>query len=140
MLIAWMKFVRDSDPDLITGFNQIRYDIPYISRRAQLLNIPCVLGRIKGLLTLDPSTVLMTDNTKRLHADRPPIPSRIQLDLLHHVKLYEGTYKKLDDVAKAWLGDTKVDIGYEAIPHLQSGTDDDRRSLALYCLKDSYLP
>ncbi|KAJ7583225.1 ribonuclease H-like domain-containing protein [Mycena floridula] len=137
MLLAWTKFVRETDPDVLIGFNQTRYDIPYISRRAKLLKIPCVLGRIKDLTTTDMD---ITSTTTRPYITRPPISGRMQLDLLQHVEQAEGKRKKLAVVAEQWLGDTKLDIDYEEIPRLQKGNADDRRSLALYCLKDSYLP
>jgi len=37
MLRAWRDFVREVDPDIITGFNIVNFDIPYIIDRAEFL-------------------------------------------------------------------------------------------------------
>ena len=37
MLRAWRDFVREVDPDIITGYNIVNFDLPYIIERAQFL-------------------------------------------------------------------------------------------------------
>ena len=39
MLIAWRDFVRQVDPDIITGYNIVNFDLPYIIERAEFLKI-----------------------------------------------------------------------------------------------------
>ena len=39
LLNAWSKFVRKVDPDLITGYNIMNFDFPYILTRAKKLKI-----------------------------------------------------------------------------------------------------
>ena len=38
------------------------------------------------------------------------------------------------------LGEQKEDVHYSIISDLQNGNDETRRRLAIYCLKDAYLP
>lgn len=50
MLLAWRKFVEIVDPDILTGYNIINFDIWYLLTRAQklgLVDFP-FWGRIKA--------------------------------------------------------------------------------------------
>lgn len=51
MLSAWSAFVIDIDPDIITGYNIQSFDLPYILRRMQVLDIreSCRFARGKNL-------------------------------------------------------------------------------------------
>ena len=53
MLLAWREFVRLVDPDIITGYNIINFDIPYIVSRGETLAIPTFpyFGRVKDIPT-----------------------------------------------------------------------------------------
>lgn len=46
----------------------------------------------------------------------------------------------LNAVSSVFLGQQKEDVPHGIISDLQRGTDDDRHRLAVYCLKDAYLP
>ena len=39
LLFAWREFVRLIDPDLLTGYNIITFDLPYIIQRAHALQL-----------------------------------------------------------------------------------------------------
>lgn len=39
MLQAWRDFVNEVDPDIITGYNIVNFDFPYIINRAQALHM-----------------------------------------------------------------------------------------------------
>jgi DNA polymerase delta subunit 1 len=39
MLQRWRDFVRQVDPDIITGFNIVNFDFPYIIERADFLKV-----------------------------------------------------------------------------------------------------
>ena len=46
----------------------------------------------------------------------------------------------LNSVCAEFLGMQKEDVHHSIISELQQGTDEDRRRLAVYCLKDSSVP
>ncbi len=46
----------------------------------------------------------------------------------------------LNNVSAEFLGQQKEDVHHSIITDLQNGRDEDRRRLAVYCLKDAYLP
>ncbi len=50
MLRAWRDFVVACDPDIVTGYNIVGFDIPYLSDRAKALKVEnfAFLGRIAG--------------------------------------------------------------------------------------------
>lgn len=39
LLAAWHDFLVESDPDVITGYNILNFDVPYLLDRAQALRI-----------------------------------------------------------------------------------------------------
>lgn len=42
-LQAWSDFVQEVDPDIITGYNIMNFDIPYLLNRAKALKVSCLL-------------------------------------------------------------------------------------------------
>lgn len=47
--IRWTDFVRQVDPDILTGYNILNFDLPYILDRAKALKLSKVafLGRLR---------------------------------------------------------------------------------------------
>jgi DNA polymerase delta subunit 1 len=84
LLFAWREFVRVLDPDIITGYNIINFDIPYIIGRAEALKIPefAKLGRVRSIFTkvkdsTFTSKAMGTRETKDINLE-----GRIQFDML----------------------------------------------------------
>jgi DNA polymerase elongation subunit (family B) len=50
LLQGWSDFVQKVDPDLIIGFNNTGFDLPYLLARAKALQLPRfpLLSRLKG--------------------------------------------------------------------------------------------
>lgn len=70
-------------------------------------------------------------------------PGNLILDMyVGIVKLLTQKYKsyKLGYVSQKVIGDTKADLAYDMIGPLQRGTAEDRKKIAVYCIKDSVLP
>ena len=59
-------------------------------------------------------------------------------------KMYKGPdappSKSLNAVSKHFLNDEKIFVPYSSIGDLQNGDEHTRQKLAVYCLKDAYLP
>ncbi|KAK2753152.1 DNA-directed DNA polymerase delta [Arachnomyces sp. PD_36] len=143
MLMAWRDFLQKVDPDVIIGYNTSNFDFPYLLDRARHLKcgrfpywsrLPEVESKVKES-TFSSKQMgnrgTMTTNT----------PGRIQLDLLqliqrdHQLRSYT-----LNSVSAQFLGEQKEDVHHTMITELFNGTPDSRRRLAVYCLKDAYLP
>lgn len=66
---------------------------------------------------------------------------RIQLDLLQLVQRdHQLRSYTLNAVCAQFLGEQKEDVHHTMITELFNGTPDSRRRLAVYCLKDAFLP
>ena len=69
------------------------------------------------------------------------IEGRIQFDMMqiilreHKLRSYS-----LNSVSAHFLGEQKEDVHHSVITQLQNGDEFTRRRLAVYCIKDAYLP
>ncbi|KAJ6654838.1 hypothetical protein lerEdw1_006527 [Lerista edwardsae] len=69
------------------------------------------------------------------------IEGRIQFDLLQILlRDYKLRSYTLNAVSYHFLQEQKEDVQHSIITDLQNGSDQSRRRLAVYCLKDAYLP
>ena len=130
MLYAWVRFIDDADPDIISGWNTDGFDWPYLHGRCAALGLPCAVGR--GGKNLQ---IRHADNGKtyitcygRILADMLPV-WRAQ----HNERSYA-----LANVSAVHLGATKAPVKYADMRDLQS-TETGRAKMATYCVKDSWL-
>ncbi|KAH7924149.1 ribonuclease H-like protein [Leucogyrophana mollusca] len=144
MLQAWRNFVEEVDPDIVIGYNTARFDIPYLLDRAQWVGATrfSFLGRIKNLKAQTKDVHFSAKAPTRGCFKETVIEGRLQVDVIQYLQreynLRNGY--KLNVVAKLFLDEKKEDVEISQITQLQNGTPDDRRTLAVYCLKDAYLP
>lgn len=69
------------------------------------------------------------------------ITGRVIFDVLPYMyRNHKLSSYSLNSVAAEFLGNQKEDVHHSIISDLQLGSDADRRRLAVYCLKDAYLP
>ena len=69
------------------------------------------------------------------------IEGRVQFDVMAVLmRDYKLSSYSLNAVCAHFLGEQKEDVHHSIISDLQAGTADTRRRLAVYCLKDAYLP
>ncbi|KAI8807077.1 hypothetical protein BJ742DRAFT_748288 [Cladochytrium replicatum] len=152
LLNAWRDFVVMVDPDVVTGYNIQNFDFPYLLDRAEALknhNFP-FLGRVMGSQTKAKNTQFSSKayGTRENKAINILLIFRcngfktyITLDMLQVIqrdhKLRSYT---LNSVCAHFLGEQKEDVHHSIISDLQNGNPETRRRLAVYCLKDAYLP
>ncbi|KAH8898496.1 DNA polymerase delta catalytic subunit [Thozetella sp. PMI_491] len=142
MLSSWRDFLEKVDPDIITGYNIANFDFPYLLDRARHLKVRDFdywsRTRVKSVAkeTNFSSKQMGNRDTKATNTN-----GRLQLDLLqliqrdHQLRSYT-----LNSVSAHFLGEQKEDVHHTMITELFNGTPESRRRLALYCLKDAYLP
>lgn len=69
------------------------------------------------------------------------LDGRIQLDVLNiMIRDYKLRSYTLNSVCAHFLGEQKEDVHHSIITDLQNGNEETRRRLAVYCLKDAWLP
>ncbi len=161
----WNHFIQTVDPDVITGYNMTNFDFPYLVNRAKHLKVDtfALLGRVLG----EKSTVKdMNFQSKQLGKRENKfvdISGRVQFDIL---PILQRDYKlrlairqlrfhklisnseivrlfrsyTLNSVSFYFLAEQKEDVDHAIITTLQNGDEQTRRRLAVYCLKDAFLP
>ncbi|KAJ7274216.1 ribonuclease H-like domain-containing protein [Mycena rebaudengoi] len=164
MLLAWKEFIIATDPDVVIGHNIARFDFIYLFLRANTLGATSLsrffsLGRLKDTvydinpsnLTVDAPSVIASSGKPapniRWWKDAPVLAGRLQLDINQYVA--EGyarlgrpfkSKSALDVISREFLNLKKEDLDYTTINSLQDGDGETRRRLAVYCMKDTYLP
>eukprot|EP00434_Breviolum_minutum_P041516 symbB.v1.2.036930.t1/scaffold5332.1/size28346/3 len=135
MLLSFRHFVQEVDPDVITGYNIINFDLPYLVDRAEAKGINaefCKLGRLRNEKCRKRINNFSGRETIEINID-----GRINFDMLAEQKL--SSYS-LNAVSAEFLGEQKEDVHHSMIGDLYQTSAETRRRLAIYCLKDAYLP
>ncbi|GCB59989.1 hypothetical protein scyTo_0014091 [Scyliorhinus torazame] len=143
LLKAWSEFVRVADPDIITGYNIQNFDLPYLINRAQTLKVTTFpfLGRIPSLKSVIRDSSFQSRQMGRRENKVINIEGRVQFDLLQVLlRDYKLRSYTLNAVSFHFLQEQKEDVQHSIISDLQNGNEQTRRRLAVYCLKDAYLP
>ncbi len=134
LLRALGERIQALDPDLITGWNVVDFDLAQLSGRCRALSVPFRIGR-----TEDPADLRELDGGRRYAAS---IPGRQAVDAL---KLARGAGRfedlTLDSVAREVLGTGKTveTRGRAKIEELSRLRREDPSAFRRYCLADSEL-
>lgn len=143
MLRHWRDFVVEADPDVIIGYNICNFDLPYLLDRARALKVRDFpfFGRVQKIQ----QEVKDSHFSSRAQGTRENkvvnIEGRMQFDLLQFIQReYALRSYTLNSVSAHFLNEQKEDVHFSIIADLQNGTKETRRRLAVYCLKDAYLP
>jgi len=126
--------VRQLDPDVITGWNVIDFDIAVLLRIAGTLGVPFEIGR-------GPGSVRLREASSPRGSGQVSIPGRVVLD---GIQLLRGAFVKvqrygLDAVAHELLGRGKTIGGHDRAEAILEAFEHDRRHLAEYNLNDARL-
>ena len=143
LLRNWGNFLRGCDPDLLIGYNIVNFDFPYLLERAEKLGVADFpyWGRLIGTKVRMRDTVFSSKAYGTHESKEISCEGRVQFDMLRAIQRdYKLSSYSLNAVSAHFLGEQKEDVHYSAISELQNGTPETRRRLAVYCLKDAYLP
>ncbi|KAJ8501113.1 hypothetical protein OPV22_011665 [Ensete ventricosum] len=143
VLLAWRDFVREIDPDIVIGYNICKFDLPYLIERAEALKIGefPILGRIRNNRVRVRDATFSSRQYGVRESKEVTVEGRVQFDLLQAMQRdYKLSSYSLNSVSAHFLGEQKEDVHHSIISDLQNGNPETRRRLAVYCLKDAYLP
>uniref|UniRef100_A0AAR2J5N0 DNA polymerase n=1 Tax=Pygocentrus nattereri TaxID=42514 RepID=A0AAR2J5N0_PYGNA len=143
LLQSWAEFVRTVDPDIITGYNIQNFDLPYLLNRAATLKVNFFpyLGRMRGIKSVLKDSSFQSKQMGRRENKTVNMEGRVQFDLLQVLlRDYKLRSYTLNAVSFHFLQEQKEDVQHSIITDLQNGNEQTRRRLAVYCLKDAYLP
>lgn len=126
LLKAFNQRVKELDPDIVTGWNIIDFDLPTLEKRFKRFGIPWQLGRTKE------------------GQRQPSFAGRQVLDALRLVRSSSLHLPdlKLDTVAEALLGRRKAisaEYDEDKAAKILETYHNDRLTFATYCLEDARL-
>ncbi|KAK4504717.1 hypothetical protein PRZ48_002679 [Zasmidium cellare] len=143
MLMAWRDFLDEVDPDVIIGYNISNFDFPYLLDRAAHLKVGRFpfWSRLKNVKSVAKESNFSSKQMGNRDTKATNISGRLQLDLLQLIQRdYQLRSYTLNSVSAHFLNEQKEDVHHTMITELYNGTPESRRRLAVYCLKDAYLP
>jgi DNA polymerase-2 len=133
LLIGFFRRVRELDPDVLTGWNIVEFDLAVLARLAGTLGVSAELGRGPGRLRL------RARGWGRGH--EAMVPGRVVLDGLHLLRgafVRMGDYS-LDGVAREVLGEGKTVSGHGRAEEILRLFKEDRPRLVDYNGTDARL-
>lgn len=143
MLMKWRDFLEEVDPDVIIGYNISNFDFPYLLARAAHLKQPKFpyWTRLKTVTSKAEKTNFSSKQMGNRDTQATNTNGRLQLDLLQLVQRdHQLRSYTLNSVCAHFLKEQKEDVHHSMITELFNGDANSRRRLAVYCLKDAYLP
>jgi DNA polymerase-2 len=134
LLLAFCQRVRALDPDVITGWNVVDFDLAVLSRLAARLGARLELGRGPGELRLG------ADRSTR-GSRQASVPGRVVLD---GIALLRGAFVRMEDygldaVAREVLGEGKSLAGHGRADEILRLFKEDRPRLVEYNRTDARL-
>lgn len=103
ILLRFKEIIKNYDPDIITGWNLIDFDLKILKEKFEENKIDFILGRVDWSCTLKIYDSFFKDSTAEF-------PGRVVLDAMHLLKtsFIEIEDYKLQTAAKEILGDSKL--------------------------------
>ena len=134
LLRAFCDRVREIDPDVLTGWNVVDFDLRVLDRMARAWGVRLELGR-------GPGTLRLRDSRFPWATLEALVPGRVVLD---GIQLLRGSFIRLEDyslgaVAHELLGEGKLITGGDRGRAIVDAFLHDREKLVAYNLKDARL-
>lgn len=143
LIEGWVDFFIANDPDIVTGYNFVKFDFPYLFERAEQLEISRFkeLGRIYGSISKLKAITLESDQYGLKESFELPLSGVVQIDVMDCIKRdHKLDSYTLNYVSANFIGDQKVKLHHSFITKLANGSNADRANLGIYCSKDADLP
>lgn len=134
LLRRMVERIEAADPDVITGWNVVDFDLKVLDRRARELGVPLPLGRGDG-------AIMFQDDPGFTRSGRASVPGRQVLDglpLVRDVGLDVEDHR-LNTVAEHVLGRGKLASGPGRVEEIERAFREDPAWLARYNLEDARL-
>lgn len=140
-------YIRDLDPDIVSGYNILGFDLKFLCERAKYLKLKPEQWGYFGRSTDKPVSLkrctFQSNAYGRKEFDVAMMTGRCQLDVLETIQRdYTCKYRsyKLDACAKEILGESKEDVPFWEITPLYMKNGESRKRMVSYCVTDAYLP
>jgi len=140
-------YICDLDPDMISGFNILGFDLDFFDKRAKYLRLKPEQWGYYGRNTRKPVSVkkctFQSNAYGRKDFDVCMITGRCYLDVLETIQRdYTCKYRsyKLGNCAEEIIGEYKEDVPFWRITPMYIANGDLRKEMIEYCFTDAYLP
>lgn len=138
MLEEFLKIIEEYDPDVVTGYNIMSFDLPHILDRLKKYDLSPSIGRSDKAVFSRPAQITgKSDN--RLQVQDITIPGRIVFDsyqiLKRDVNIRLHRYD-LGTVVRELIGEKKGDVKFQEIPTLWKN---DVQKLVDYAERDAVI-
>eukprot|EP01129_Flabellula_baltica_P001427 TRINITY_DN1131_c0_g2_i2.p1 TRINITY_DN1131_c0_g2~~TRINITY_DN1131_c0_g2_i2.p1 ORF type:complete len:1050 (+),score=220.95 TRINITY_DN1131_c0_g2_i2:342-3491(+) len=143
LLKAWQSFVMDVDPDVLTGYDIVNSEIPFLFDRAMNLGLDDFryMTRIREKNTVIRKSTFSVGSTGQRENTVIQMCGRVMFDLLQVVKLdFKLSSYTLNNLSSHFLNQKKEYLTRSIISQLHEGSPDERLRLALYGLNNALLP
>lgn len=136
MMKKFIDLIKDYDPDILTGYNIEKFDLPYIVKRLEILGLDRKFGRnTKTVFTRTFGQNTKTDVPGRAVAD----PYIVLKDKSQNNPAFRFRRYNLNTVAREILEEEKKDVEYEEMKKLWRSNGKGLTKFIEYCRKDSEL-
>lgn len=148
MYRAMARFVTLLDPHIVTGYNSNSFDMPYMKRRAEVLECGGEWSRAWSRSTSNFKTLTIAQRAFQSTAAGNIVFNDVRaegvlfIDVLHQLRkdpMVKLRSYSLNAVAHLYLGASKEDVAYSLI-NTYNQTAAGREKLRSYCEKDALLP
>jgi DNA polymerase delta subunit 1 len=143
LLMAWVKLIQNTNPDIHTGYNIFGFDYKYLFNRAKICGIPIEFSYLGKMLNEECILEELQLSSSALGINEMYVPKLAGVVIIDLYKSIMRDYKlenyKLDFVAEKYLGEKKNDVSPKEIFKLQKGNSNDRKIVAEYCIQDNLL-
>ncbi len=131
---AFVERMRQLDPDILTGWNVIDFDLRFLAKVAERQRLRLALGRQGGSLRLRPSRVPWGSTEASLEG-------RVVLDGVILLRSSFVTMERysLDFVSRQVLGEGKLMSGDDRVAEILETFENDRQRFVDYNLQDARL-
>jgi DNA polymerase-2 len=134
LIAGFCRRVRELDPDVLTGWNVVDFDLTVLARVAARVGAPLELGR-------GPGGVRLRASASSRNARQASVPGRVVLD---GIALLRGAFVRQDDysldaVAREVLGEGKTLAGHGRAEEILRLFKQDRAHLVEYNRTDARL-
>lgn len=145
LLHGWAQFVRQSDVDVLVGYNILGFDEEYMYKRAEASGSGQFFFLLSKLRFARSKLVVKTMSSAAYGHNSFTFfesPGIVQLDVLVAVKRgFKLDSYKLDNVARHFLGEQKHDLPpKEIFAAYRRNTPADLRLIGDYAIQDTILP
>jgi DNA polymerase-2 len=134
LIAATMERIQHADPDILTGWNFVDFDLTVLDRRATELGMPFRIGR-------GDETISFQDDASFTRSRRALVAGRQVLDGILLVRDTGRPFEdfRLNTVAAAVLGREKLASGASRVEEIERAFREDPEWLARYNLEDARL-